>query len=272
MSREDRMCSLLHVTSSKNNPCLGQELNDLVVKTPGPFYYSPTRLQPRPEYLYNTFSLATRANIHESPGPTRTHAVMYGPSQDEAMLLEVIASMDVPFDSPELLALPAAGNNSPGWCASMNAHNPMVVRAPPDGGTLDIFHERPGPTHTHSVMQGSSQHTASSQDAASLFEVIASMDVPFHSPGLPALTAAVANSTGRRASMPVHQPMDTMHAGHEEQNCIDSWLDRTTHVPWVSVHGAIAHNLQQRPHTAPSWGGGESGHTSLPLTTTIPPT
>jgi hypothetical protein len=53
----------------------------------------------------------------------------------------------------------------------------------------------------------------SSQDAASLLEVIASMDVPFDSPNL----------------LPL---------------------------PWVTVRGAVDHDLQQRSQSMPSWEGG----------------
>ena len=190
---------------------------------------------------------------------------MYGSSQDAALLLEVIASMDVPFDSPDLLPLPAAGNNSAGWCgmASMNARRPMVACALPDRGSLNIFHERSGQTEMHPVMYGSSQDAASPQDAASLLEVIASMDVPFDSPDLPAPPATVTDSSVRQcafmsdgwcASMNVHRPMDTMHAGHDEENCID-WLHRTAHIPWVTVRGAVDHDLQQRSQSMPSWEG-----------------
>ena len=188
---------------------------------------------------------------------------MYGSSQDAASLLEVIASMDVPFDSPDVLdsVLPAAGNNSPGWCAmaSMNAHRPMVVRAPLDGGTLKIFHECSDLTKTHSVMYGSSEDTASSQDAASPLEVIASMDVPFRSLDLPAPPAAVTDSPGWCASMNAHHPMDTMHAGHDEENCIDCWLYRTNQIPRVTDRGGVAHDQQQWSQSVPSWGGAQTG-------------
>ena len=188
---------------------------------------------------------------------------MYGSSQYAASLLKVVASMDVPFDSLDLPALPAAEYNSPGLCAmaSVNAYRPMVARAPPDGDTLNISHECSDQTQTHSVMYGSSQDTASSRHAASLLQVIASMDVPFHSPDLPAPPAVVTDSPGWCAfmapgwcaSVSAHHPMDTMHAGHDEENCIDCWLYRTAHIPWVTVRGAVDHDLQQRSQFMPSW-------------------
>jgi hypothetical protein len=190
---------------------------------------------------------------------------MCGSSEYAASLLEVIASMDVPFDSPDLLALPAAGNNSPGQCAmaSVNAHYPMVARAPPAGGNLNIVHECSGQTQTHAVMYGSFKNTAFCQDAESLLQVISSMDVPFRSPDLPVPPTAVTDSPGWCASMApgccasmsAHQ---TMHAGHDEENCIDCWHCRTAHIPWVTARGAVAHDQQQRSQSVPvlTWGVG----------------
>ena len=63
-------------------------------------------------------------------------------------------------------------------------------------------------------------------------------------------------ATGWGASMNAHHPMDTMHAGHDGQNCIDCWLHKTAHIPGVTVCGVVAHDLQQRTQSMPSWEGG----------------
>ncbi|KAJ1468030.1 hypothetical protein T484DRAFT_1985176 [Baffinella frigidus] len=81
--------------------------------------------------------------------------------------------------------------------------------------------------------------------SASLFEVIASMDEPFDSPDLVALPAAAAlrgSSQPSFARMPATSHFTTQahcatdahhpgHAGHDEANCIDCWLYRSTQVP-----------------------------------------